>query len=229
MKSARVAGELLLVRDVGPRDAEAGRQDGGGEALHGGDGVARAVARRGVALDLRGREHVVAHDAIRAAPPLHVEHRAERHHAALRVAGLQALDVGGVGAEAALRLRPDLERAPEAVEVVHVRRAQVDLERVEDVAQRHVQLLRLHAVDVGVELRRAGPEGGEDAAQRRLAVGGGDQLVGGLLQRLEAATRRGPRTSSLKPPAVPRPRTGGGGNDEDLRVLDLGQPVLQGA
>ena len=121
----------------------------------------------------------------------------------------------GLGAEAALGLRAHLERAAEAVEVVHVDRAEVDLQRVEDVAERHVQLLRLHAVDVGEELRRAGAEGGEDAATatargapRRPARRWPPAAPG-------SRARRGPATSSLKPPAVPRPAHRRRRDDED--------------
>ena len=94
----------------------------------------------------------------------------------------------GSARNVALGLRAHLERAAEEVEVVDVDRAEIDLQRVEDVAERHVELVGLDAIDVGVELRRRGAEGREDAGERRVAVRGRvDELVGRLLQRRGAA------------------------------------------
>ena len=79
-------------------------------------------------------------------------------------------------------LRRDAEGAPEHVEVVDVGRAEIDAQRLEDRLQRHVQHLRLVAIDVDVELRRAGGEGREHVADAGHLVGGGDEVVGYLLE-----------------------------------------------
>ena len=187
------------------------------QPLHGLDGRAEAAAGRGVALDLGGREHVVVHDAIGAAAPLDVEHRAERHHLARPRCASSAADVFRIGADSPFGLGAHLEGAAEAVEVVDVDRAEVHLQGIEDVAQRYVQLVRLDAVDVGIELRRGGAERREDAGDGRVVVRRLDERVGRPLQGMRAARPPWSCTSSLKPPAVPSPCTGGGGNDEDLR------------
>ena len=54
-----------------------------------------------------------------------------------------------------------------------------------------------------------------------LLVAGGGEAVGRCLQRRRARGRRGRRTISLKPPALPRPSTGGGAEDGDRRLLDF--------
>ena len=63
----------------------------------------------------------------------------------LRIADLEAADVVGVHAEGGVGLDVHLPGAAELVEVVDVQPAQVDLQRVEDFAQRHVPCV-LHLV-----------------------------------------------------------------------------------
>ncbi len=58
----------------------------------------------------------------------------------------------------AVGLGSNLERAAEEVEVVHVGRAEIDLERLENTAGRHAEHLGFHAVDIGIELWRRGIE-----------------------------------------------------------------------
>src|SRR5207253_8165374 len=74
----------------------------------------------------------------------------------------------------------------EAIEVVDVHGPEVDLQRVEDVRQRDAELLRLHSVDVGVQLRGRGTEGAEHPGNLRIAARRADVGVGRLLQRAEA-------------------------------------------
>ena len=125
------------------------------------------------------------------------------------VADLQLLDVFGPDAEAGVGLDVDLPGAAELVEVVDVVAAQVDLEGVEDVAQGHAHRLALGAVDVDVELRRRGAEHGEQADQPRLGVALLDQVVDLASAVRRGRCRRRSSTISLKPPALPRPSTGG--------------------
>jgi hypothetical protein len=49
--------------------------------------------------------------------------------------------------ELGLGLSDDLEGPPEAVEVVHVERAEIDLHCLEEILQRHPLGFCLHAVD----------------------------------------------------------------------------------
>ena len=81
--------------------------------------------------------------------------RAERHHLALGVARLQIADGVQVLAELAVGLRRDAVGAAEEIEIVDVLRAEIDLERLEHVVGVDAQHLGAHAVDIGVDLRRA--------------------------------------------------------------------------
>ena len=84
---------------------------------------------------------VVVRDDVGAEGLLDRDERAERHHLAGGVARLQREDVLTLRAERRIRLRDHLVGAAEAVEVVHVQRAEVHLHRLEDVGELHALLL----------------------------------------------------------------------------------------
>ena len=63
------------------------------------------------------------------------EQRPERHHFAVRVADLEQLDFVGMVAELAAGLGDHLPGPAEAVEVVDVQRAEIDLQRGEHVGR----------------------------------------------------------------------------------------------
>ena len=175
---------LLQVAHLGPLGGHVARQVLA-QPLHGRQGVAHAGPGQRQAVDRGRREHVVAGDLDRPGAVAHLGHRPQRHHVAVGVAHLELLDGFRVGAEGRVGLDVDLPGAAEAVEVVDVVAAQVRLQRVEDVGQRHPHRLGLLAVDVHVELRRAGAEAVEQADQARLLVALGGQLVRAGLQRVE--------------------------------------------
>src|SRR5436305_589128 len=81
--------------------------------------------------------------------------------------------------EGGIALDVDLPGPPEAVEVVHVQRTEVDLERVEDLVHRHAHGAHLVAVDVQEEPGGVGPEAGEEPLEALGAVALGDDLLGG--------------------------------------------------
>ena len=142
------------------------------------DRLAGTDLRRDVAGDGRGGIHVVAHHRHRAAGVADVDHRAQADHLPLVVAHLELQDLVDLVAEALIGLDVDLPGAAELVEVVHVVRAEIDLQRVEDVADRHAQGHALGAVDVQVEPGRVGAGAVEQAVQSRRAVAAGDDLIG---------------------------------------------------
>ena len=74
----------------------------------------------------------------------------------------------------------------ELVEVVDVVRAQVDLQRVEDLADRHAQGHALGPVDVEVEPGRVRPRAVEQALQARRLVAPLDDLIADPLQVVQA-------------------------------------------
>ena len=78
-------------------------------------------------------------------------------------AGVELAQVLGVRAVLLVGLHVDAVGAVVEVEVVHVGRAQEDLQRVGDLAQRQVEAARLVAVDVDHELRVVGAEAREEA------------------------------------------------------------------
>ncbi len=225
-KDGGVASQPRLIGEVGPRDAHAVRQNLGGQLLHARHRDALAAARRGVAVDLGGREHVVAHDAVGSVAPLHVENRAERHHLAAQVAGLQTRHLFRLGAVFAFRLGAHLEDASEAVEVVGVRRTQVDLQGVEEILERHVQLLCLDAIDFGVEQRRGGAEGREDAGYVRVGARRLHVRVGRRLQRGRAA-RGAILHQQLETAGGAEPLHRRRRDDEDVGLGDDAEPLLQ--
>ena len=98
----------------------------------------------GVAVDRRRRVHVVAHDQHRPA-----DCRAPWRSvpsgtiSPLVVADLELLEVLDLLAEVCVGLHVDLPGAAEAVEVVDVERAEVDLQRVEHLVHRHAHRLGL--------------------------------------------------------------------------------------
>ena len=125
------------------------------------------------------------------------------------VANLELLDVLDLLAELGVGLDVHLPGAAEAVEIVDVERAEVDLERVEDFGHGDAHGLGLVAVDVEEEPGRVGAETAEQALQAGDIVAGVvDDLLAHLLKRGRPLS---PRSSMmiLKPPAVPRPSTGG--------------------
>jgi hypothetical protein len=74
--------------------------------------------------------------------------------------------------------------AAKIVEIVDVKPAEVDLERLENVRDLHVLLLGFDAIHVDVNLRNAGAEGGEEPAQLGATMGGIDQVLSRRLELL---------------------------------------------
>ena len=112
-----------------------------------------------------------------------VDQRAERDHLPLRGCGPPAGGCPRARAGTAGRPAPAPGTSGRIVEVVDVGRAERRLERAEDDVERHAQALGLHPVDVGVELRDAGAEGGVQRLQARsAALPSRDHLVGDLLE-----------------------------------------------
>ena len=147
-----------------------------------------------------------------------VDQRAERHHLALRGCGLRAARCPRRRARNCwLGLHAHLVGAAELVEVVDVGRAEIRLQRAEDVAQRHVERLHLLAVDVDEELRHAGAEGRVERRQARSArLPSSTISLDDLLQLVAARRRRGPPPASRSRRATPRPRIAGGGKAKTI-------------
>ena len=104
----------------------------------------------------------------------------------LGVADPQPADILDLVAVFGLGLRDDLPGAAEEVEVVDVQRAQVDLERLEDVLELDPLEHQGRPVDVKVDLGDVGPEDRGAADQLRLLVGQLDEVLGLRLEGLRA-------------------------------------------
>ena len=89
-------------------------------------------------------------------------------------------------AERRVGLRDHFVGAAEAVEVVHIDRAQISLHGVENVLDLDAQLHRLDPVDVGVELRHADIEIGKHGRQLRRLCRLGLDLRHDLIEHLVA-------------------------------------------
>ena len=106
--------------------------------------LARAVAGRGLAGDRR-RTGTGCSGWMICGPSVSVDvdERAERHHLRLRRCGPRAARCRPASsAELRLGLHAHLVRAAELVEVVHVGRAEVRLQRAEDAVERDAERLR---------------------------------------------------------------------------------------
>ncbi len=173
------AREILLVGELGPLHGEAGRelflQQPGDRRL----GLAGAVAGGGHAGDVGGRVAVVTHDAVGSVGLAHLDEGGERDHVAGGVAGAEQADVGGLVAEGRVGLDDDLVGAAEAVEIVHVDRAEVGLHGLEERCEIDALGLGLGAVHVGEELRHVDGVAGEKTGELGALRGLRDQLLGG--------------------------------------------------
>ena len=109
---------------------------------------------------------------------------------------LSCLQVVDLLAEVGVALDVHLPGAAEAVEVVDVERAEVDLQRVEDLGRStRPCVLACVAVDVQVQPGRVGPEAGEQALQARVVPSpSATTLSADVLQRPSGPGRRGPRS-----------------------------------
>ena len=191
----RVAGLQFEERHLGPLVRHVARQLAVGDLLHQLDRFAGTDAGRGAAVDERGRVHVVAGQ--RAARFSHARRQgADRHHAALSVAHLEPARSSSMRLrKRGLGLDVHLPGSAETVEVVDVERAQIDLQRVERVAERHLHALALPAIDVDIELRHVGAEQAEQARQCPVVVPACWRSVPPSAPAVRwARDRRGPRS-----------------------------------
>ena len=116
-------------------------------------------------------------DRLRRGRLAHGHDVAERHHRPAARAHVVALDVAGIRPELLIGLHVDAIRPVVEVEVVHVRRAEQNLHRVRDVAERHPEALRLLAIDRHDELRIVRRELREERREARRLVPLADQLL----------------------------------------------------
>ena len=225
-QESRIARDELLVGEIRPLVRHAAGQRLIEDLRHRGLSLAGAEPRSGSAVDVRRGVGVVALHHIRSEGARDVDHGAEGHHLAVRVAGLERHDVIELGAERRIRLRDYLEGAAETVEVVDVERAQVHLQGLEHVRKLHVLALGLDAIDIDVELRNVDLVGAKGAAEGRVLVGlaegfrqGGEQ---GLRSRVHPVL-----DLKLEAAKSPEPDHRRGCHDDHEGVLDGRHLLIQ--
>ena len=140
-------------------------------------GLAGAVAGRGLAEDGDGRRAVEALELRRAERPLRGGEGRERHHAALRVAHVPAVQVLGQHAEGRVALHVDLFHAALVDEVVDVGGAQDGAQRGVDVGERKAQRAGFFLVDVDLILGRVLEAVGAHRGEHGILHGHAEQLV----------------------------------------------------
>src|SRR5450759_2204396 len=182
-----VAGAQLLEGERGPLVGETFRQRFGGQLLHDLDRLALALAERRRAIELGPRIKIVARHAIGPGDGSHRGEGAERNGITAAVAHADPQNVFGVIAIVALRLRDHAVGAAEQVEVVHVSRPEINLQRGEHVWNVDPEQLRLDTIDVEIELRGGVLEQGKDLREPRRLRGPPHHRVHRILQGLRAA------------------------------------------
>ena len=173
-----VAGLELKEREFRPFRAHLGGQrvaSRGG--LQPGDRFAGADAGRRRAVHRRRRIEIVALHHGRTGHFLNRHERANRDHHAAIVLHLQPLEIVGLAAEIAAGLHVDLPRPAEAVEIVDVQRAEIDLQRIDDFGDVHTVRLCRDAVDLQEQPGRIGPEAGVNSFQLRVGHAGFDDAL----------------------------------------------------
>ena len=185
----RVARDDFLVRQVRPLVGNAGRQrfssNAGNRVLR----LAGRITRRSAAVDIGRQKAVVANRPLRPKARRDLHQRGQRHHLARAGTHLEQADVFGPRAVGRVGLHPHRIGPAKLVEVVGVQAAQVDLHGVKHVGDRHAQLARLGAVDVGIQLRHVDLEARKQPRQLRRFCGLGHEGFGGLVH-LGIAQRR---------------------------------------
>ena len=151
--------------------------------------------------------------------------RRERHHLAARRPGVELRDVGRVLPEAGVGLDDDVPDAAVLVELAHRQRAELGLQGVVDVLDRHPEEHRLLAVDRDLQL----PGGGAERAVDRRELGPLLRLGHELLR--EVAERRRVSADLVLDPhleAARRADPGDGGrrDREDGPGVDVPAPLV---
>ena len=123
--------------------------------------------------------------------------------------------------EVRVGLRRHLIRAAKAVEVIHVERTKIRLQRVVHVAQRHVHALGLHAIHVHENLRHARGEGGEHRRESRRLTAVHHHAKGCSCERIQTKVCA-VLNHHLESGGAAQAAHGRRRQDEDARVAQLG-------
>src|SRR6516164_3376867 len=185
-ENGRGATLLLLKSKVGPFKRNTAGKNVMSKLLHAMQRRASGNTRRRDPLHLGSGEKIVARHAIGNRRILYHCHRPDWHHLAGRVAYLQAGNVLRGTPELPVGLDEDLVSPAEIVEVVHILRTEIYLQRGKHISRREADFFGFHAINIRVDRRGAGIEQGEHAGEVRILVGGVDQGICGAHESLRA-------------------------------------------
>ncbi|MNJ30300.1 hypothetical protein D3C77_248980 [compost metagenome] len=152
-EQCRIAGQLLLVGKVSPFETHAFRQHLPGQTLHDRNRLPRTDARHRPAGDIGRWIAVVADHPVRPGTRRNGDKRGQRQHRPGLIAYLQPADGFGLHAMIGIGLSRHLVGAAEAVEVVDVEGAQINLQRFEDIRQLNPLAFGLGTINDHIELR----------------------------------------------------------------------------
>ncbi len=107
-------------------------------------------------------------------------------------AHIELADVARLAAEVLVGLHVHAISAVVEVEIVDIGRTHVDLQRVGDLLDRHLQAARLGAIDLHHELRIVGGEGAEQPAQVLARIPFPHQVLRDVVELLDACCRPRP-------------------------------------
>ena len=212
----------LQVGQLGPFEGGPSGKAFGGQLFDGGDDLARADPRRGNAIQRGRRVGVVPANQHWPGCVASGGDRRQRDHRPARRSHLQPIENVDAGAEPAVGLEVHLPGPSELVEVIHIEPAQVDLQRVEHIAQRDPQRLAFDPIDIDVDLGGRRAEAVEQHRQFRTLAARGGEFVPRPLQRRQP-NRADVFDQQLEAPRVPQPVDGGGSKHPDLCLQHLGE------
>src|SRR5271165_2759124 len=134
---------------------------------------------------ISSRKEIVVGHTVRASDPRYGRKCAKRHHVAVLISRIKSTDLIGLHSIIGVRLNVYLIGASEEIEIVHVIRPEISLQRIEDAQKGDAQTLHLRAVNIYIQLRHLRTERAEHLCQSRLSVSGTHQLVCYCLQLAE--------------------------------------------
>ena len=174
----------MLIAQVGPLQCHARWQHlfrQGGNNIHCLCG--REYSRIELTSQIRCWIAVVAQHRVWAEGLPDIHHRTDGHHLPLVITGTQPGDIFYAGPERCVRLGDHLPGTAKAVEVIHIGRAKIGLQGVEQFGQRHTLGLGPQPIHLRIQLRHVGLIAADWKAHPRRLRNRTLELIDRLLQR----------------------------------------------
>ncbi len=147
------ASQNLLVGQIRPLEGDAGRQGFLCDPFNGSLRLTGRETGGRIAVDIGGKEAVIADGAFRTHGLLHLQKCRQRDHFPRLRTHFQLPDILGMAAIIRIGLNAHTVGASEGIEVVDIKRTQIDLQGFKHVGHGHAKLTGLHAVQIGIKLR----------------------------------------------------------------------------